>query len=150
MKSDGAIPSLDFYFDKRVIMVRIGNNKSLIQKYNETLNIKIYVLQNDLNPSTIKWFRNLNGGKKVIGVTHGVYMSSIFDNLTGVYSIWHYHNLYDAYISVIADDYYFNKRLGINTFKILIFSLINHYPLKLLKRSMKFHYFITFTKIIYF
>ena len=150
MITGDAIPSLDFYFDKRVIMVRIGNNKSLIQKYNETLNIKIYVLQNDLNPSTIKWFRNLNGGKKVIGVTHGVYMSSIFDNLTGVYSIWHYHNLYDAYISVIADDYYFNKRLGINTFKILIFSLINHYPLKLLKRSMKFHYFITFTKIIYF
>ena len=126
MKSGGAIPSLDFYFDKRVIMVRIGNNKSLIQKYNETLNIKIYVLQNDLNPRTIKWFRNLNGGKKVIGVTHEVYMSSIYDNLTGVYSIWHYHNLYDAYISVIVDDYYFNKRLGINTFKILIFSLINH------------------------
>ena len=114
MITGDAIPSLDFYFDKRVIMVRIGNNKTLIQKYDESSNIKIYVLHNDLTPSSIKWSRNLNGGKKVIGVMHGVYMSSIFANLTGVYSIWQYNKLYDAYISVIADDYYFNKRLGIN------------------------------------
>ena len=108
------IPSIEFPMDKRVIRVPICCNKTLMQKYDENTNIKIYVLQNDLTPSSIKWYQNLNGGKKIIGIVHGVYMSSIFANLTGVYSIWKYNQLYDAYVSVIADDYYFNKRLGIN------------------------------------
>ena len=114
MITGAAIPSLDFPFDKRVIMVRIAGNRTLIQKYDETSNIKIYVLQNALNPSSIKFYKNLNGGKKVIGVMHGVYISSIFANLTGVYTIWKYNQLFDAYIQVIADDYYINKKLGIN------------------------------------
>lgn len=58
----------------------------------------------------------------MIGIVHGVYMSSIFANLTGVYSIWKYLSLYDAYIQVNADDYYVNKRLGINnSFFFLIY-----------------------------
>ena len=114
MITGSAIPSLDFDFDERVHMVRVGSNKTKIQKFDETSNIKIYVLQNELNPSGIKWYRNLNGGKKVIGIMHGVYMSSIFSNLTGVYSIWKNNKLFDAYIQVNADDYYINKRLGIN------------------------------------
>ena len=114
MITGGAVPAYDFDFDKKVNMVRIAGNKTLIEEYDKTSNIKIYVLHNDLNPGSIKWYRNLNGGKKVIGMMHGVYMSSIFANLTGVYSIWKYNNLYDAYIQVNADDYYVNKRLGIN------------------------------------
>ena len=107
-------PSIDFHFDKRVIKVPLIDNKTLIQQYDKDSNIKIYILQNDLTPSSINWYKNLNGGKKVIGIVHGVYMSSIFANLTGVYSIWKYLSLYDAYIQVNADDYYVNKRLGIN------------------------------------
>ena len=114
MITGGAVPAYDFDFDKRVIMVRIAGNKTLIQEYDKTSNIKIYVLHNDLTPRSINWYKNLNGGKKVIGMMHGVYISSIFANLTGVYSIWKYNNLYDAYIQVNADDYYVNKRLGIN------------------------------------
>ena len=114
MITGGAVPAYDFDFDKKVNMVRIAGNKTLIEEYDKTSNIKIYVLHNDLNPGSIKWYRNLNGGKKVIGMMHGVYMSSIFANLTGVYSIWKFNNLYDAYIQVNADDYYVNKRLGIN------------------------------------
>ena len=105
---------LDFPFDEKVIFVRIAGNKTLIQQYDETSNIKIYVLQNDLTPSSIQWYQNLNGGKKVIGIIHGVYMSSIFSNQTGVYSIWKYNQLFDAYVQNIADDYYVNKKLGIN------------------------------------
>ena len=78
---------IDFPFDKRVIKVPIIKNKTLIEKYDKSSNIKIYVLQNDLAPSSIRWYQNLNGGKKVIGIVHGVYMSSIFANFTGVYSI---------------------------------------------------------------
>ena len=107
-------PSIDFPFHEKVIRVPIIKNKTLIEKYDKSSNIKIYVLQNDLTPKSIKWYQNLNGGKKVIGVSHGVYMSSIFANLTGVYSIWKNFKYYDAYIQVNADDYYVNKRLGIN------------------------------------
>ena len=107
-------PSIDFNFDEKVIRVPIISNKTLLQRYDKSSNIKIYVLQNDLTPKSIKWYQNLNGGKKVIGVSHGVYMSSIFANLTGVYSIWKNFKYYDAYIQVNADDYYVNRRLGIN------------------------------------
>ena len=106
--------SLDFKFDERVKKVRIAGNKTEIEKFDKTSNIKIYVLHNDLTPSSIQWYKSLNGGKIVIGQMHGVYLSSIFSNQTGVYSIWKYNNLYDASVHVIADDYYVNKRLGIN------------------------------------
>ena len=36
MITGAAIPSLDFPFDKRVIMVRIAGNKTLIQKYDDS------------------------------------------------------------------------------------------------------------------
>jgi len=107
-------PTIDFNFDEKVIKVPIIDNKTLIEKYDKSSNIKIYVLQNDLTPSSIRWYQKLNDGKKVIGIVHGVYMSSIFANLTGVYSIWKNTKYYDAYIQVNADDYYVNKRLGIN------------------------------------
>ena len=105
---------LDFKFDEKVKIVRIAGNKTLIENFDKTSNIKIYVLQNDLTPESINWYKSLNGGKKVIGIMHGVYMSSIYSNQTGVYKIWKSNKLFDAYIQVIADDYYVNEKLGIN------------------------------------
>ena len=105
---------LDFKFDEKVKKVRIAGNKTLIEDFDKTSNIKIYVLQNDLTPESINWYKSLNGGKKVIGIMHGVYMSSIYSNQTGVYKIWKNNMYLDAYISVIADDYYVNEKLGIN------------------------------------
>ena len=104
----------DFPFDEKVKIIRIFDNKTLIKEFDEKSNIKIYVLHNDLTPSSISWYKLLNNGKKVIGIMHGVYMSSIYANQTGIYAIWDNNKLYDAYIQVIADDYYVNKRLGIN------------------------------------
>ena len=105
---------LDFKFDERVKIVRIEGNRTLIEEFDKMSNIKIYILNNDLTPSNIKWYQSLNGGKKVIGIMHGVYMSSIFSNQTGVYSLWQFNQLFDASIHVIADDYYVHKRIGIN------------------------------------
>ena len=105
---------LDFKFDERVKIVRIAGNRTLIEQFDKTSNIKIYILQNDLTPSSIKWYQTLNGGKKVIRIMHGVYMSCIFANLIGVYAIWPYNQLYDASVQVIADDYYVHKRICIN------------------------------------
>jgi hypothetical protein len=56
--------SLDFKFDERVKKVRIAGNKTLIENFDKTSNIKIYVLQNDLTPQSINWYKSLNGGKK--------------------------------------------------------------------------------------
>ena len=105
---------LDFKFYEKVKIIRIAGNKTKIEEFDKTSNIKIYILQNDLTPSSIQWYQTLNGGKKVIGIMHGVYMSSIFSNQTGVYAIWKYNQLYDASVHVIADDYYVHKRIGIN------------------------------------
>ena len=105
---------LDFKFDEKVKIIRIADNKTLIENFDKTSNIKIYVLQNELTSYKIKWYQLLNGGKKVVGIMHGVYMSSIFSNQTGVYSLWKNNKFLDAYVQVIADDYYVNKRLGIN------------------------------------
>ena len=105
---------LDFKFDEKVKIIRIAGNRTLIENFDKTSNIKIYVLQNDLTPESINWYKSLNGGKKVIGIMHGVYMSSIYSNQTGVYKIWKSNKLFDAYIQVIADDYYVNEKLGIN------------------------------------
>ena len=105
---------LDFKFDEKVKMIRIAGNKTKIEEFDKTSNIKVYVLHNDLTPSSIKWYQTLNGGKKVIGMMHGVYLSSIFSNQTGVYAIWKNNILVDAALQVIADDYYVHKRIGIN------------------------------------
>ena len=111
--------SYDFHFDERVKIQRIVDNFTLIEKYDKTSNIKIYVLQNELTPSKVEWYQSLNGGKKVIGIMHGVYLSSIFSNQTGVYALWKNNQYFDAFVNVIADDYYVNKRLGItNSFFI--------------------------------
>ena len=61
---------LDFKFDERVKIVRIAGNRTLIEQFDKTSNIKIYILHNDLTPSSIKWYQTLNRGKKIIGVTH--------------------------------------------------------------------------------
>ena len=103
----------DFPFHEKVIIARLDDNLTLIREYDKTSNIKIYVLHNVLTPSIINWYKTLNGGKKVIGIMHGVYMSSIYSNQTGVYAIWDNQKDFDAYVQVIADDLYVNKRLGI-------------------------------------
>ena len=104
----------DFIFDKKIKIKRLGDNRTLIEEFDKTTDIKIYVLQNELSTSSIQFYQSLNGGKKIIGVMHGVYLSNIYTNQTGVYSIWKRNQYFDAYIQVIADDYYVNKRLGIN------------------------------------
>jgi len=105
---------LDFPFDEKVKIIRIAGNLTKIKAFDKTSNIKIYILHNDLTPSSINWYKRLNGGKLVIGVMHGVYLSSIYSNQTGVYPIWINNKYYDASVHVIADDYYVHKRIGLN------------------------------------
>ena len=103
---------LDFKYDKKVKTVNIYGNKTEIEKFNKNSNVKYYVLQNELDANKINWYKSL--GKKVIDIMHGVYLSSVYSNSTGVYKVWKNHFLFDAYIQVIADDYYVYKKLGMN------------------------------------
>ena len=103
---------LDFKYDKKVISLNIYGNKTEIEKFNKNSNVKYYVLQNELDTNKINWYKSL--GKKVIDIMHGVYLSALYSNSTGVYKVWKNHFLFDAYIQVIADDYYVYKKLGMN------------------------------------
>ena len=103
---------LDFKYDKKVKTVNIYGNKTEIEKFNKNSNVKYYVLQNELDTNKINWYKSL--GKKVIDIMHGVYLSALYSNSTGVYKVWKNHFLFDAYIQVIADDYYVYKKLGMN------------------------------------
>ena len=110
----------DFKFDKRVHRIPIFGNQKLIVDFDKTHKIKYYVLQNDLNANNIKWYKNLNNeNKKVIGIMHGVYLSSVYTKAIGVYPIWKNNQLYDAFVHVIPDDYYIYKKFNFyNTFFI--------------------------------
>ena len=85
---------LDFKYDKKVKTVNIYGNKTEIEKFNKNSNVKYYVLQNELDTNKINWYKSL--GKKVIDIMHGVYLSALYSNSTGVYKVWKNHFLFDA------------------------------------------------------
>ena len=100
----------DFKVDKKVKQIPIFGNRSKIEKFDKSSNVKYYVLHNVLEPEEIKWYKSL--GKKIIDINHGTYLSCVYANCTGVYAAWRFHKLFDAFIQVIADDYYVHKKLG--------------------------------------
>ena len=102
----------DFSFDERVIRLNIYENKTQINNLDKNSNILYYILNNELDSRRIDWIRTFN--KKVIDVLHGAYLASLYGNSTEIYSIWNVHNSFDAFISVVPDDYYIYKNLGMN------------------------------------
>ena len=106
--------SFDFKFNKKIKKIPYLGNKTSIEKYDKTSNIKYYFLNNELSQSIINWYKSLNGGKKVIGIMHGDYFSQIYTNSTTIYPFWKNNYLYDAFINLIPDEYYIYKKLGMN------------------------------------
>ena len=103
----------DFKFNRTIKEIAIYGNRTKIKKFNdETPNLKYYVLNNEIDPRNINWFKSL--GKKVIDINHGTYLSCVYANCTGVYKAWANQKLFDAYIQVVVDDYYVYKKLGFN------------------------------------
>ena len=102
--------SKDYKYDIRIKRFVGHDNRTIIQNLKETLNIKYFILNNQLTGSLIKFIKSLNC--KVIGIFHGVYLSAIFHNNTNGYKSWHKFGLYDSFITVAADDLYFYKKLG--------------------------------------
>ena len=92
---------------KRFIAI---NNYTLIRNISKNENIDIFILQNVLSPQIINFYKSI--GKKVIGIFHGVFMSPLSHNGILSYRNWHDFDLYDSYVFIAADDYYFYKKLG--------------------------------------
>ncbi len=102
--------SYDFNVDKKVKQLPIFGNETKIKKFDETYNVKFYVLHNIIEPNVIKFYKGL--GKKIIDINHGTYLSCVYANCTGVYAVWANQKLFDAFIQVVCDDYYVHKKLG--------------------------------------
>ena len=85
------------------------DNYTLIKNITKHENIDIIILQNTLSNSVVKFYKNL--GIKVIGIFHGVFMSTLFHGITSSYRVWVNFDLYDSYVFIASDDYYFYNKL---------------------------------------
>ena len=85
------------------------DNYTLIKNITKHENIDIVILQNTLSNSVVKFYKNL--GIKVIGIFHGVFMSTLFHGITSSYRAWVNFDLYDSYVFIASDDYYFYNKL---------------------------------------
>ena len=100
----------ELYYNENINRIFAFNNHTLIKKAIQKEKIDILIVNNVFSPSLIKWYKSL--GVKTIGIYHGVYMSAMFNNNTNAYRNWQHLELYDAYIHISADDYYYYKNLG--------------------------------------
>ena len=71
----------------------------------KTEKVQFLIMNNYFSANFIKQIKNT--GVKAIGIYHGVYLSSMFNNNTALYNDWKNLDLYDAFIHISADDYYF-------------------------------------------
>ena len=101
---------IDYKYDSRIQRFEGHENRTIIRDLKNKLNIKYFILNNQLTESFIKFLKSLDA--KVIGMFHGVYLSAIFHNNTRSYRSWYKFSFYDAFITVAADDLYFYKKLG--------------------------------------
>ena len=100
----------EFKYNSTIKRFIAYDNYSLITNITKNENIDIFILQNILAPSIIKFYKKL--GKKVIGMFHGVYMSAMFHGNIRSYRNWIDFDYFDSYVFIAADDYYFYKKLG--------------------------------------
>ena len=72
-------------------------------------NIEFLIVNNYFAPNIV----NIKStGTKIIGVYHGVFFSSMFNNLTSLFHDWKNLKLYDTFVHISIDDYYFMNKLG--------------------------------------
>ena len=77
----------DYKYDNRIKRFACHDNRTLIRSLRRELNIKYFVLNNQLTESLIKFLQSLNS--YVVGIFHGVYLSAIFHNNTNSYRTWY-------------------------------------------------------------
>jgi hypothetical protein len=100
----------EYKFNKKIKRFIGYNNLTVIKNISRNYKIDFFILQNVLAKSTIKWFKSL--GSKIIGMFHGNYMSAMFLDDPFTYKHWKQFDLFDAYIFICSDDYYFYNSLN--------------------------------------
>ena len=126
----------EYSFDKRIKRYVGEDNFTIIKNITEHENIDFFILQNFLGPTTINFCKSL--GKKVIGMFHGVYMSAMFHNEPLDYKNWLNFDLFDSFIFIAADDYYFYKNLGFKN-EIYIPNLYTFEPKEIKESNLTSH-----------
>ena len=101
--------SKEYQCNKKIKRFIGYNNLTIIENITRYYKIDFFILQNVLSKTSINWYKSL--GCKIIGMFHGNYMSSMFLNDPLIYRHWNNFDLFDAYVFITADDYYFYNRL---------------------------------------
>ena len=99
----------EYKYDNRINRI-IESNRTLLKNKTKDLNIDFFILQNTSSKKTIDFFKSI--GKFVIGMFHGLYVSSMFHGKVSPYKTWINFDNLDAFIFIGYDDYFFYKKLG--------------------------------------
>ena len=126
----------EYSYDKRIKRYVGEDNFTIIKNITKHENIDFFILQNFLGANTINFYKSL--GKKVIGMFHGVYMSAMFHNEPLDYRNWLNFDLFDSFIFIAADDYYFYKNLGFKN-EIYIPNLYTFDPKEIKESNLTSH-----------
>ena len=100
----------DFKYNKKIKRFYSFNNFTLVRETCKSIKLDFLIINNVFDPGIIKFFKF--PGIKIIGIFHGIFMSGMFNNSTKSYRNWKNTELFDAYIHLGIDDYYFFKNLG--------------------------------------
>ena len=100
----------DYKFHKSIKRVFAYNNDTLMKKYVKNLTLDFILLQNIGGKSGSSYYRKY--AKIVIGLFHGIYMSAMTHGGVAAYRNYIDFDLYDAFVFISYDDYYFYRRLG--------------------------------------
>ena len=101
----------DFKYYKKIKRHIIPKELQSLKDFDDEYDIDIYITNNDLS-DIIDIYHSF--GKKVIGIFHGVFISCVFQNETLVYRSFQLYPKLDAFVHIIADDYWVYKKLGFN------------------------------------
>ena len=99
----------EYKYDSRINRI-IESNRTLLKNKTKDLNIDFFILQNTSSQKTIDFFKSI--GKFVIGMFHGLYVSSMFHGKVNPYKTWINFDNLDAFVFIGYDDYFFYKKLG--------------------------------------
>ena len=102
--------SKEYKYNSNIKRFIAFDNYTLIRNITKHENIDIFILQNVISRSAVKFYHSL--GKKVIGMFHGVYMSAMAMDHLNSFKNWIDFDYFDSYVFIAADDYYFYKKLG--------------------------------------
>ena len=130
----------EFTYNNSIKRFIAHNNYSLIRNITKKENIDFFILQNVISPETVNFYRSL--GKKVIGIFHGVFMSSLAQGSVLGYRNWINFDCFDSYVFIAPDDYYFYKKLGFKN-EIYIPNLYTFDPSETPDSNLTYHNIIS-------